>query len=141
MYITLNMDNKKPFKFMHVWSKIQLCPKWKTWRLSAADKGEEGADVDETKMPGRSAERLIGKMCVTLNMDNKKPFNSMHVWSKIQECPKWKTWRLSSAGKGEEGADVDETKMPGRSAKRSIENKKAKTGKKVAGGMQEAMAV
>ena len=60
MYLVLNMDNNKPFKFMAVWTKIQHCPKWKTWRLSVAGNGEEGADVDETKMPGRSAERPAG---------------------------------------------------------------------------------
>ena len=41
------------------------------------------------------------------------------------------------------GADVDETKMPGRSAERPIGNKKAKAGKKPrsAEGWKEAMAV
>ena len=60
MYVGMNMDNNKTFKFMAVWTKIQNFPKWKSWRLSVAGKGEEGADVDETKLPGRSAERPTG---------------------------------------------------------------------------------
>ena len=80
------------------------------------------------------------KMYVELNMDGKKPFKFMHVWSKIQDCPKWKSWRLSAAGKGEEGADFDETKMSGRSAERPTGNKKAKHAAS-ASGAQEAMAL
>ena len=55
MYVELNMDGKRPFKFMHVWERIQDCPKWKSWRLKENGKGgEEGGD-DESKMSGRSA--------------------------------------------------------------------------------------
>ena len=83
------------------------------------------------------------KIYVALNEDNNKPFKFMKVWEKIKVCPKWKSWRLTAAGKGEEGADVDETKMPGRSAERPTGNKKAKAGKHVASasGVQDAMVV
>ena len=40
------------------------------------------------------------KMHVALNAENNKPFKFMKVWEKIKGCQKWKSWRLTAAGKG-----------------------------------------
>ena len=52
MYLDLEMDGKKPYKFMHVWEVVKRCPKWKS---HIKDQGT--AEGDERRLPAASAER------------------------------------------------------------------------------------
>ena len=84
MYLDLESDGKKPYKFMHVWEVVKGCPKWKSHI-----KDDRTAEGDERNLPAASAERLeMGvKACKAAARPGKKPGASGATGS-IQESVK-----------------------------------------------------
>ena len=84
MYLDLEMDGKKPYKFMHVWEVVKGCPKWKS-----PIKDDRTAEGDERNLPAASVERPeIGvKACKAAAKAGKRPGASAAAGS-IQESVK-----------------------------------------------------
>ena len=70
MYLYLESDGKKPYKFMHDWEVVKGCPKWKS---HIKDQGT--ANGDEIKLPTATAERpeMGVKACKAAVRAGKKP--------------------------------------------------------------------
>ena len=68
MYLDLEMDRKKPYKFMHCWEKLRDCPKWKRHV-------KQEAEGDERSLPAASANRpeMGVKACKAAARAGKKP--------------------------------------------------------------------
>ena len=70
MYLDLESDGKKPYKFMHVWEVVKGCPKWKS---HVKDQGT--AEGDERNLPAATADRpeMGVKACKAAARAGKKP--------------------------------------------------------------------
>ena len=84
MYLDLESDGKKPYKFMHVWEVVIGCPKWKSHI-----KDDHTAEGDERNLPTASAERpeMAVKACKAAARAGKKLWASGAAGS-IQESVK-----------------------------------------------------
>ena len=73
MYLDLESDGKKTYKFMHVWDVVKGCPKWKS---HVKDQGT--AEGDERNLPAVTVDPpgMGAKACKAIARAGKKPVAS-----------------------------------------------------------------
>ena len=79
MYLDLEMDKKKSYKFMHCWEKLRDCPKWKRHV-------KQEAEGDERSLPAASADRpeMGVKVCKAVARAGKKPVASGSIQESLK---------------------------------------------------------